>query len=141
MRPSQAHKPNHLGRDDGSGETDPSHVKQRRPRRTRKHHHQVDSQDQQHASSSVQRITNKDRTPLEKSHSPFELTSRARKSKTVEMPPSGHALPSNALGPKLTKTGRVSKAKKGVKGAHNCPCGKVSLFLSPSSKHLRIVLP
>lgn len=26
-----------------------------------------------------------------------------------------------------TKNGRISKAKKGVKGAHACACGKVSL--------------
>lgn len=31
-------------------------------------------------------------------------------------------------GMRLTKTGRISKAQKGVRGAHSCGCGKVSLL-------------
>jgi hypothetical protein len=46
--------------------------------------------------------------------------------------PSGASLLSVGNGPKLTKTGRVSKARKGVKGAHHCGCGKVC---TPSLHH------
>jgi len=40
-----------------------------------------------------------------------------------------HGQDSFSLGPRLTKTGRISKAKKGVKDAHICDqCGKVRFF-------------
>ena len=53
-----------------------------------------------------------------------------------------HGLDSFSLGPKLTKTGRISKAKKGVKDAHICSqCGKVSFStLWPCHLALRISL-
>jgi hypothetical protein len=42
-----------------------------------------------------------------------------------------------SLGPRLTKTGRISKAKKGVKDAHVCgQCGKVRAYIS-SHPHRR----
>lgn len=44
------------------------------------------------------------------------------------MPSSTTSVNSGILSPKYTKTGRVSKAQKGVRGAHSCGCGKVSLI-------------
>ena len=44
------------------------------------------------------------------------------------MPSSTTSVNSGILSARYTKTGRISKAQKGVKGAHSCGCGKVSLI-------------
>jgi hypothetical protein len=130
MRPSKAHKQKHLAHADGSGEPQPQ-VKSHRLRRSRKQ--QGDNQDQGHSSLAGRKIiTRKERTSLKRSRSSFDFSSRARNTRSLEMP-SGISLPSAAVGLKLTKTGRVSKAKKGVKGAHRCGCGKVGLSLAYSN--------
>jgi hypothetical protein len=43
------------------------------------------------------------------------------------MPSSTTSVNSAILSPRFTKTGRISKAQKGLRGAHACGCGKVSL--------------
>jgi hypothetical protein len=66
------------------------------------------------------------RSPSVRSDSsgPHQRESRKR---PPTMPSSSTSTHSGLLSPKFTKTGRVSKAKKGVKGAHVCTCGKVSV--------------
>jgi hypothetical protein len=93
--------------------------KPHRSRRIRKHY---DGQDQHHKSLAIER------TPLKRSHSPLAFPVRVRKLRSFEMPP-GASLLSVTAGPKLTKTGRVSKARKGLRGAHRCGCGKVSFYI------------
>jgi hypothetical protein len=44
------------------------------------------------------------------------------------MPSSTISVNSGILSPKYTKTGRISKAQKGVRGAHVCGCGRVSFI-------------
>jgi hypothetical protein len=51
---------------------------------------------------------------------------RASRNRPAAMPSSSTSTHSGLISTKFTKTGRVSKAKKGVKGAHICTCGKVS---------------
>ena len=53
----------------------------------------------------------------------------SRKKRPPKMPASDV---SSIMSPKYTKTGRISKAKKGVKGAHICGCGKVCFPLISS---------
>ncbi|KIW09019.1 uncharacterized protein PV09_00914 [Verruconis gallopava] len=121
MRPSRNHKTARSVRD-CSGES--AQVKHHRLRRTRRQDDIYEKQESGDLATDQKIITRKERTPLSKSHaSSFDLSVRLRTSKSHEMP-SGASLPSVGHGPKLTKTGRVSKAKKGIKGAHRCGCGK-----------------
>lgn len=58
-------------------------------------------------------------------------TSRAHRSASqsrelLTMASSDSSPLSGLASPKFTRTGRVSKAKKGLRGAHVCTCGKVS---------------
>jgi hypothetical protein len=57
---------------------------------------------------------------------PHSSTSRVFPQST--MPSSTTSVNSGILSPRYTKTGRISKAQKGVRGAHSCGCGKVSLI-------------
>jgi hypothetical protein len=63
------------------------------------------------------------------SSGPHRSRSRNRQPK---MPSASSSAQSGLTSPKFTKTGRISKAKKGVKGAHVCICGKVSSLSAPS---------
>ena len=86
--------------------SDTSHLPQQQ------HHHQTtDPSGNASASSSS-------RTPSSRSR-----TSRMQRSQN----PSELAAPRSIA---YTRTGRISKAKKGVKGAHACACGKVP-FMQP----------
>lgn len=66
------------------------------------------------------------------SHSKFGLTIKFEALGTHQSTSELSTMPSSTSsidsGMRYTKTGRVSKAQKGLRGAHTCVCGKVSLF-------------
>lgn len=124
MRPSRACKPEELV-DNRSGES--TKPKQHRLRRRRKG--KTQSHDENDDSQEIQEvITRKEPTPLIESRTFSRSSLLPSRTRSDEMP-SGDSLSSVGNGPKLTKTGRVSKARKGVKGAHRCACGKVCTLI------------
>jgi len=69
-------------------------------------------------------------SPLIQTDSSERLGSELRDRPSTKMPSSDTSSLSGLASPRFTKTGRVSKAKKGLRGAHICTCGKVSLASS-----------
>lgn len=69
-------------------------------------------------------------------------TGASSKRPSPKMPSSDTSAQSSLTSPRYTKTGRVSKAKKGIRGAHVCVCGKVSLSFSiigpPEASHMQV---
>ncbi|KAF2435485.1 hypothetical protein EJ08DRAFT_692732 [Tothia fuscella] len=65
------------------------------------------------------------RIPSINPESPGSQPSDSSKKRSAKMPSSDTSVQSSLTAPKYTKTGRVSKAQKGVQGAHRCVCGKV----------------
>jgi hypothetical protein len=82
------------------------------------------------------------RSPSVKSESSGPKTSASSQRLSPRMPSSDTSARSSLTSPRYTKTGRVSKAKKGVRGAHVCVCGKVSLFFAiigvPEASHMHV---
>jgi hypothetical protein len=131
MRPSRVRK--HDLADSRPG--DQPQVNPHRLRRRR--NHQVDEDNQEHISLPIEKvITHKERTPLIRSQTSLDSSSTVPVLRSDEMPSGVSLLPVGGNAPKLTKTGRVSKARKGVKGAHHCGCGKVRTHLSSSPRTL-----
>ena len=127
MRPSRGSKPDDLVHDRSRESSKVNLPKHHRLRRRRKD--QVRKRNEEHATAPVERAITKDEpNPQVRSQIVLGLPLPTPKSRSDEMP-SGDSISSFGVGPKLTKTGRVSRARKGVKGAHRCGCGKVSTLL------------
>lgn len=122
MRPSRGCRLKVLVDDIG-----PQDVIRSKSHRQRRHRMQNIVDLSQHESSLpiANLISSKLRTPSSRSHNYLKSSSLAAKSIRSDVMPRGGSLLTVGNGPKLTKTGRVCKAKKGVKGAHSCECGKV----------------
>ena len=130
MRPSRGCRPKLLV--DDSSPQDVTRSKSHRQRRHRMQ--QIVDLSQQDSSLSIENpITSTPRTPSIRSQSCLKSSSLAPKLIRSDAMPRGGSLLTVGNGPKLTKTGRVSKAMKGLKGAHSCECGKVGGLLFNSS--------
>jgi len=94
---------------------------------------------------------NRENQPPESAPKPQKATSRRNRgapnsrSGTSRQKSATMSRPLNATqereGPALTRTGRISKAKKGLRGFHKCHCGKVSygsLLVSRSNPRSRV---